>query len=101
VTDPFIVAYQFASDLGRPNPLGIGGDHPAAGPTGPQACGACYPTTRVNHSYYYGTASSPLCPGSVFFNDGVCDSQLLMDASQIRFLSVEDRSWGTIKHLYR
>ena len=100
VPNNFVVAYDFASDQGLPNPLAHGTDHPAVGPTGPQACGACYPTTRTNHSFYYGTAASPLCPGSIL-NDGVCDAQWLMDAAMSCTVSVEDQSWGAVKNLYR
>jgi hypothetical protein len=49
-------------------------DHPAAGPTGAAACGNCYPTTRVANSFYWGNATTALCPGSTFF-DGLCDSE--------------------------
>jgi hypothetical protein len=83
------------------NPSSYATDHPAAGPTGPAACGTCFPLTRVNHSFYYGTAASPLCPGSVL-NDGVCNSQLLWDAQIINCpVSVDESSWGAIKSLYR
>jgi hypothetical protein len=75
-------------------------DHPAAGPTGPQACGLCYPSPRVNHSYYYGTSAAPLCPGSPL-NDGVCDAQLWMNAYLSCTVSVEQESWGKVKNLYR
>ena len=71
-----------------------------AGPTGPEACGTCYPTTRPNHSFDYGTAGSPACPGSPF-NDGICDAQLFWNADLASTASVESRSWGTIKGLSR
>lgn len=84
-----------------PNPTAYATDHPAAGPTGPVACGTCYPTTRANHSFYYGTAASPLCPGSSL-NDGVCDAQLLFSAALVcKPVSVEEETWGGIKSLYR
>jgi hypothetical protein len=79
-------------------------DHPAMGPTGPQACGHCYPSPRPNHSFRWGTPSSPLCPGSPFF-DGVCDAQLWFRCSYVGEncgpVPVEDASWTTIKALYR
>lgn len=76
-------------------------DHPAAGPTGPQACGYCYPTTRVTHAFYFGTAASPLCPGSVL-NDGICDCEMYGFWADFNcIVGVEDSSWGTIKGLYR
>lgn len=73
-------------------------DHPAAGPTGPQPCGACYPATRVNHSFAY-PAAAP-CPGSAFF-DGVCNAELEWTASLSCEVAVEPESWGNIKNLYR
>lgn len=82
------------------SPLAVATDHPGAGPTGPVACGTCYPVTRVNHSYYYGPAGA--CPGSVFFNDGVCDAQLLWDCDITACdISVEPSTWGSVKNLYR
>jgi hypothetical protein len=88
---------------GEDNPATLVTDHPAAGATGPIACGTCYPSTRPNWSYYFGTATSPLCPGSPF-HDGVCDAQLLFDV--VAFCNdthspVIPTSWGSIKSLYR
>lgn len=87
---------------GAPNPTGIVTDHPAAGATGPVACGSCYPQNRLNRSFAYGTPDSPLCPGSTF-NDGVCDAQLIWWAELgcACCTSVEYSSWGQIKGLYR
>jgi hypothetical protein len=50
-------------------------DHPAAGPTGPAACGYCYPLDRQVHTWYFGNNTTTLCPGSTL-NDGVCDAEL-------------------------
>jgi hypothetical protein len=88
------------SEYGFPNPAQFGTDHPAAGPTGPQACGVCYPANRPNHSFRYGTKASPICPG-LPFNDGVCDAQLYWDIDLACTVSVEESSWGKIKGLYR
>lgn len=98
--DQFAVTFTFGP--GVSTPLSLTADHPAMGPTGPVACGTCFPTSRENHSLYYGTTSSPLCPGSSFF-DGVCDSQFLWDASMhcVTSTAVESSSWGSIKGLYR
>jgi len=92
------------------NPLTFGSDRPSAGPTGPPACGTCYPTTRVPHSFRFGSAASPLCPGEPF-TDGDCVAELLWDiAGPIvpwtpPAVSAEERtgsgSWGKIKSLYR
>ena len=76
-------------------------DFAAAGPTGPQACGTCYPTTRVSNSYYYGTPTSLLCPGTKL-NDGTCDVEFRWTANlTCGPVSVEDETWGGIKNLYR
>jgi hypothetical protein len=98
VPNSFVVAGTFGPGLA--NPTAFASDHPAAGPTGPAACGLCYPTTRVNHSYYYGTSGSPLCPGSAL-NDGICDAQLFLDAQLTCTVAVEQESWGSVKNLYR
>lgn len=98
VPSQFAVVYTMA---GAANPGVIGTDHPAIGPTGPQACGFCYPLNRPNHSYAWGSAAAPLCPGSTF-NDGVCDAQLRLDIYlTCHPVSVEDSSWGSVKNLYR
>jgi len=86
---------------GLANPAQMGTDHPAPGPTGPIACGTCYPINRPNHSYNYGNVNSPICPGSPF-NDGVCSAELFWDADVFgEFLATQPSSWGAIKELYR
>jgi len=75
-------------------------DHPLAGPTGPTACGTCYPTTRVNHSFLYTYGPYVFCPGSTFF-DGLCEAQLYWDSLLSCCVGVEPQSWGRIKSLYR
>ncbi|HET9886612.1 MAG TPA: hypothetical protein VFR10_03800, partial [bacterium] len=87
------------------NPMSFGTDHPAAGPTGPNGCGSCYPADRVGHSFLYQDAGNSLCPASAF-NDGVCDAELFWDTDTIGLnldgtVSVEGKSWGQIKNLYR
>ena len=82
------------------SPLSYATDHPAAGPTGPQSCGTCFPSTRPTNSFYYGTPAAPLCPGSGL-DDGVCTSEFLWDAQLSCVVSVEEASWGSIKNLYR
>jgi hypothetical protein len=95
----FAVTMTFGPGTG--SPVAIRTDHPAAGPTGPQACGYCYPSPRVAYSYSYGTATTPLCPGSPF-DDGVCDAELMW-AFDITCtpVSVEDETWAGVKSLYR
>jgi hypothetical protein len=94
---------------GLENPTQIGTDHPANGPTGPAACGVCYPANRETHSYSYGTIDSPLCPGSMF-NDGVCSAELFWEAHiagenqqgvGVDDISIQSSTWGAIKSLYR
>jgi hypothetical protein len=100
VPDHFAIVLTLA-EPGTPNPSLIGTDHPAAGPTGVQACGFCYPLARANHSFAYGAAGSPVCPGSPLF-DGVCDAQLIWRADvSCPPVSVEPSTWGQIKGLYR
>jgi len=99
VPNDFVIVYEFANATWpwRPAPVT---DHPSAGPTGPQACGTCYPTSRVNHTFLYGSAGSPLCPGSAM-SEGVCDSQVLANAYMSCSVPVESRSWAGIKAQYR
>ncbi len=76
-------------------------DHPSAGPTGPAACGVCYPATRRTHSFYYGNFVTSLCPGSPVA-DEVCESEwMFWDAAFACPASVEEMSWGKIRSLYR
>lgn len=96
----FVAVVKIASGVGVQNPGKLATEHPAAGPTGPPACGTCYPANRVNHSFFYGSASVPLCPGSPF-NDGVCDAQLLCEAVIACRCPVEAMSWAGIKCLYK
>lgn len=100
VPNQFAVMGTLGPGIGIASPGAVASDHPAAGPTGPQACDTCYPATRVNHSFYWGTANTLLCPGSPF-NDGICDAELWMTASLSCVISVEETSWGAVKNLYR
>lgn len=97
--DDFCVVVTFGAAAG--NPVALVSDHPGVGATGPIACGACYPTTRISRSFGWGTAAAPLCPGWSFF-DGFCDAELLIDVElQAPPVAVESRSWGAVKALYR
>ena len=98
VPPTFAVAYTFGTAPAPP--IAIDTDHPLQGPTGPVACGTCYPSSRTPHSFWWGTASSPVCPGSVL-NDGLCNAEFLWDVSMHCVVSVESSSWGAIKGLYR
>lgn len=86
------------------NPAVFASDHPAAGPTGPAACGTCYPTTRVGRSFYWGKVNSPQCPG-VVLSDGTCDAEFLVQASMACAVSVGEgvrgEAWARVKGMYR
>jgi hypothetical protein len=97
--DTFVLTYTTGSGP-LPNPMQVATDHPAVGPSGPQACGTCYPTTRANHSFFFGTVAAPLCPGSVY-SDGICDAQLIWDIQLTCTTSVDPSSWSSLKGLYR
>ncbi|MFN8177515.1 MAG: hypothetical protein U0167_06295 [bacterium] len=79
-------------------------DHPAHGPTGPAACGTCYPETRSTHSFYYGSDFVALCPGTPFF-DGLCNAELMWIAHLTGTATAapepEVHTWAAIKALYR
>jgi hypothetical protein len=75
-------------------------DKPAAGPTGPPACGTCFPETRVARSFIYSDANGEYCPGLKFF-DGTCDAELLWYATVSSPTSVAPSTWGRLKSLYR
>lgn len=97
IITPFVVTVTCGPAPGLDSRLAS--DHPARGPTGPQACGLCYPE-RVCRSYYYGTSMSPLCPGSSL-SDGVCCVEWVWDVEMDCYSSVELLSWGNVKALYR
>jgi hypothetical protein len=85
---------------GFTNSAGLASDHPFAGPTGPTACGTCFPSTRVSHSRYYGVAGA-YCPSGITLSDGLCDIEFAMELTTHCAVGVEDESWGGIKSLYR
>ncbi|GJM43899.1 MAG: hypothetical protein DHS20C21_07410 [Gemmatimonadota bacterium] len=84
------------------NSMVLPSDHPAAGATGPAACGFCYPSDRETHSFYYGNnGTGRNCPGQPLF-DGVCNAEWLDWSALFTCpVGIEDSSWGTIKNLYR
>jgi hypothetical protein len=105
VTVPSRFAVVATHGPGAQNPAAYPSDHPEAGPTGPAACGTCYPTGRAAHSFYYGTIASPLCPG-VAVEDGLCAAELLADAITSCSVtsaggSLSADSWARVKSLYR
>jgi hypothetical protein len=103
-----IAAYTLGAGTG--NPLGLASDYPPTGPTGPPACGTCYPAGRTGQSFYYGTPASPLCPGSPFHGGTDCDAELIWELFLVGDDSTgvhagegefEWRSWSAVKGLYR
>lgn len=100
VPNKFVIVNTVSDALGFVNPGAFATDHPAVGPTGPQACGFCYPANRQIRSFYHGSLASPICPGSTL-NDGICNAQWAWEASLNCIVSVEESSWGSIKSLYR
>lgn len=104
---PVALTYTYgANDIFYPRLPKIPSDHPAAGPTGPQACGICYPSTRPTHTFFFGTPDSPLCPGSPL-SDSACNVELLFWTATFQDAAVSvgeglaQTSWGAVKNLYR
>ncbi len=98
INPEFVVTVTFGP--GANHPSGMASDHPAPGPTGPQACGFCYPMPRTCRSYYYGTTTSPYCPG-ISLSDGICCVEWIWDCSLWSENALAESSWGNIKALYR
>lgn len=81
--------------------VGFLSDHPGRGPTGPEACGLCYPVTRQNHSFVWGPPSAP-CPGAPLnHGDSACDAQLLWYATLSASTATEPSTWARVKAMYR
>lgn len=95
-------ALVFTNGDAEGSPVALSTDHPAAGPTGPPACGACYPSTRTTHTFCYGTESEPLCPGEPM-SDGTCNVEIDGWAAvfDIPVHAVGETSWASIKGMYR
>jgi hypothetical protein len=103
VPGPFSVNVIWGAPSGFTNSTGFASDHPLAGPTGPAACGTCFPTTRSVNSKYYGV-NGTYCPSGTTLSDGLCDIEFMMEV-EIKYpcepTGVGGRSWGGIKSLYR
>ena len=100
VNQNFSVNITWAADTGFTNPTALASDHPFAGPTGPTACGTCFPSARVSHSRYYGV-SGAYCPSGTTLSDGTCDIEWMIDVNTKKGIGVAQESWGSIKNLYR
>jgi hypothetical protein len=98
VYGPFVLTY--VNGPGLANPLGLTTDHPAAGPSGPHACGHCDPRPRTTHSFYDDTPTTLLRPGSPL-DDGVCHAELLFACGFACGAGVEESSWAASKSLHR
>jgi len=97
----FVITYTTNPTAIFGDPMAVPTDHPAAGPTGVASCGVCFPTTRVSHTFYFGTATTPVCPGSTLA-DELCDAELFLDVSMAcATTAVEADSWAKVKQLYR
>lgn len=94
----FVVSFKGVVWL--PGVTHVATDRPSSGPTGPPACGTCYPTTRQTRSFFWQLDGETFCPG-VPFNDGTCNAELLWEVGIQTPVSVEETSWGKIKGLYR
>ncbi|MEZ5066458.1 MAG: hypothetical protein R3B81_17150 [bacterium] len=100
VPDRFLFSVTIAPFHGLPTPVRFSTDRPSGGPTGPVACGNCFPADRVTRSFLYGDVDSPLCPGERF-SDPVCDAELLMDVQLSCTDATRDDTWGRVKDLFR
>jgi len=104
VLGDFVVLWTNADVSGNPTIWAT--DHPSAGPTGPPACGHCYPESRSTHSFRFGTPGAPLCPGLPFEAGSACAPELLWDV-QGSFverdtpLGLEANTWSRVKAMYR
>ncbi|MEZ5066000.1 MAG: hypothetical protein R3B81_14800 [bacterium] len=80
--------------------VGFVSDHPAAGPTGPPACGTCFPSDRVGHSYFWGNVDSPGCPGTLI-EDTACPAEFLVNVQLSCASAVPQSSWSRLRSMFR
>jgi len=95
IPERFAVVATFSDEFGFGSAVAVPSD-------GPLSCGICFPSTRQPHSFLWGTATTPLCPGSAL-DDQVCFVEWLarVDVECRQSSSVDDASWGRVKGLYR
>ncbi|NNE44203.1 MAG: hypothetical protein HKN12_08330 [Gemmatimonadetes bacterium] len=98
VPQTFLVKIDWVAPSGLTVPTGLASDHPFAGPTGPTACGTCFPTTRAVRTTYYGVGGAS-CPGTTL-SDGLCDIEMMWSAAMKTATSVDEKTWGQVKALY-
>lgn len=99
VPQDFLLRVRWSAATGATLRTGLASDHPHSGPTGPQACGTCFPSDRAVRSFYYGK-NGEYCPG-ITLNDGTCDIEWLFEAALSCPVPTEGKSWGRIKGLYQ
>ncbi|MEZ5066002.1 MAG: hypothetical protein R3B81_14810 [bacterium] len=96
----FALMATHASPIYWDNAIGFVSDHPGAGPTGPVACGTCYPADRVTHSYDWGNRSTPVCPGELI-ESPVCPAEFLLDVQLSCTSAVSENSWSRVRSMFR
>lgn len=101
----FAVTITWAAPPGYTNGTALASDHPAAGATGPAACGICFPSNRMVHSRYFGVGGQ-YCPSGTTLNDGTCAIEWMMEAGIAPCpvgvnAELADKSWAEIKTLYK
>ncbi|MBZ0267737.1 hypothetical protein K8I85_06245 [bacterium] len=94
---PIVVTVSFVYNHGVVNGLAA---YPGQGPTGPAACGNCYPVGQPAHSFYYGAFDDTICPPIPYVSGG-CPIELLWSAAFSCAISTESDTWGQLKALYR
>jgi hypothetical protein len=99
VPQDFLVRVNWRASTGFTVRTGLATDHPYAGPTGPVACGACFPSDRTAHSYHWLVGAGP-CAGEKIY-DGLCDVEFMADAQLSCPVHTREETWGRIKTLYR
>ncbi len=105
VPDRFAITVTFHG-WGRPAaPPRVVWDSPNAGPTGPPACGVCYPAPRLPRSFWFysGASEQRFCPGWPFDHLPTpdCPLEFVWRARFEGSVGVEPVSWARVKSLYR
>lgn len=91
----FVILATLANDAGDyAIPMFLSSDAPSTD------CGTCYPENRIPHTFLYGKASNPLCPG-IQLGDASCGTEFMWYATLECSVHVEGSTWGAIKNLYK
>jgi hypothetical protein len=68
----------------------------------PGGCGTCYQPDRPFRSMQFGQGPAIECPGAPWWDDSGCALELLWRGEvRLSTVSVESRTWGQVKALYR